>query len=200
MSELIITLSNGSLPVALGLTALGSIVLGMGLPTTAAYVVLAALGAPALVDLGVPLLTAHLFIFYFGCISNVTPPVSLAAYAAAGISGAPPVQTALTAAVLAMAGFAVPFMFVYEPALLLQGGVLEILVAVASGLLGLTGLAAAFMGFLRGPLGLASRGAVAIASVALMTPGLGSDLAGFLALMALAVWSGRTAEATAPAA
>ena len=87
MSELIITLSGGQLLPALVLTALGSIVLGMGLPTTAAYVVLAALGAPALVQLDVSLLQAHLFIFYFGCISNVTPPVSLAAFAAAGISG-----------------------------------------------------------------------------------------------------------------
>ncbi|HSG49754.1 MAG TPA: TRAP transporter fused permease subunit, partial [Longimicrobiales bacterium] len=90
MSELIITLSGGNLLGALVLTAMGSVILGMGLPTTAAYVVLAALGAPALVELGVPLLAAHLFIFYFGAISNVTPPVSLAAFAAAGIAGAPP--------------------------------------------------------------------------------------------------------------
>ena len=90
MSELIVTLSGGYLPLALILTALGSIVLGMGLPTTAAYVVLAALGAPALISLGTPVLAAHLFIFYFGCLSNVTPPVSLAAYAAAGIANAPP--------------------------------------------------------------------------------------------------------------
>jgi len=87
MSELIVTLSGGNLLAALVLTALGSVVLGMGLPTTAAYVVLAALGAPALVELGVPLLAAHLFIFYFGAISNVTPPVSLAAFAASGIAG-----------------------------------------------------------------------------------------------------------------
>ena len=104
MSELIITVSQGNLLVALVLTALGSIVLGMGLPTTAAYVVLAALGAPALVELGVPLLGAHLFIFYFGCISNVTPPVSLAAYAAAGIAESPPLRTAWTAMGLALGG------------------------------------------------------------------------------------------------
>lgn len=115
MSELIITVSQGNLFLALLLTALGSIVLGMGLPTTAAYVVLAALGAPALIELGVPVLAAHLFIFYFGCISNVTPPVSLAAYAASGIAGSPPLQTAWTAMVLALAGFLVPFMFVYGP-------------------------------------------------------------------------------------
>ncbi len=121
MSELIITLSQGNLFLALLLTALGSIVLGMGLPTTAAYVVLAALGAPALIQLGVPVLAAHLFIFYFGCISNVTPPVSLAAYAASGIAGSPPLKTAWTAMVLASAGFLVPFMFVYGPPLLAGG-------------------------------------------------------------------------------
>ena len=132
MSELIITLSGGSLFLALLLTAMGSIVLGMGLPTTAAYVVLAALGAPALIQLGVPVLAAHLFIFYFGCISNVTPPVSLAAYAASGIAGSPPLKTAWTAMVLASAGFLVPFMFVYGPALLLMGSVGEVLLVVAT--------------------------------------------------------------------
>ena len=105
----ILGVAQGSLLSALVLIMISSIVLGMGLPTTAAYVVLAALGAPALVQLGVPLLAAHLFIFYFGCISNVTPPVSLAAFAAAGISGSPPIRTALFAAVLAGAGFIVPF-------------------------------------------------------------------------------------------
>ena len=132
MSELIITLSQGSLFLALLLTAMGSIILGMGLPTTAAYVVLAALGAPALIQLGVPILAAHLFIFYFGCISNVTPPVSLAAYAASGIAGSPPLKTAWTAMVLAFAGFLVPFMFVYGPALLLMGSVVEIGLVVAT--------------------------------------------------------------------
>jgi TRAP transporter 4TM/12TM fusion protein len=194
MSELIITLSQGSLPVALLLTAGGSIVLGMGLPTTAAYVVLAALGAPALVQLGLPLLAAHLFIFYFGCISNVTPPVSLAAYAAAGIAGSPPVKTGVTAAVLAAAGFAVPFMFVYEPALLLQGSPVDTSIAVAGGLLGLTALAAAAMGFLRGPLSGPERGVLLVAAIALLTPGLASRGLGLAVLLTLAWWSGRNSR------
>jgi TRAP-type uncharacterized transport system fused permease subunit len=118
MSELIITVAQGHLPVALLLTALGSIVLGMGLPTTAAYVVLAALGAPALTELGVPLLAAHLFIFYYGCLSNVTPPVALAAYAAAGLAGSSPLRTGATAMGLAIGGFLVPFAFIYDPSLL----------------------------------------------------------------------------------
>lgn len=180
MSELIVTVSGGQLPIALVLTAAGSIVLGMGLPTTAAYVVLAALGAPALVDLGVPLLAAHLFIFYFGCISNVTPPVSLAAYAASGIAGSPPLRTAGYAMTLAAAGFLVPFMFVYGPPLLLDGGAAEILVALATAVAGVIALAGSTMGFARRPLAPLERGLLGGASLALMMPGWPTDLVGFV--------------------
>lgn len=182
MSELIITLSQGNLLGALLLTALGSIVLGMGLPTTAAYVVLAALGAPALVQLGVPLLAAHMFIFYFGCISNVTPPVSLAAFAAAGIAGAPPIRTAFAAAMLAGAGFVVPFMFVYGPELLMVGSPLQIIVATISALIGVTALAAAGVGYARAPLAAWQRVLALGAAFLLVYPGLWSDGAGLLAL------------------
>ena len=178
MSEFIITLSGGHLFVALGLTALGSIVLGMGLPTTAAYVVLAALGAPALTQLGVPLLAAHLFIFYFGCISNVTPPVSLAAYAGAGIAGAPLMRTAFTAMALAGAGFIVPFMFVYDPALLLAASPIAVLVSAATGGLGLTALAAAAVGFGTRPLAGWERLLVAAGAISLLTPFVVGDALG----------------------
>ena len=183
MSELIIQVSGGNLLSALMLTALGSIVLGMGLPTTAAYVVLAALGAPALVQLGVPLLAAHLFIFYFGCISNVTPPVSLAAFAAAGISGAPPLKTAMTAAVLAGAGFVVPFMFVYGPPLLLVGTIPEITLAFVSAMVGVTALAAAGMGFARRPIAWWERAILFVAALALVLPGLATDGAGLVGVV-----------------
>lgn len=183
MSELIVTLAGGQLFPALVLTAMGSIVLGMGLPTTAAYVVLAALGAPALVDLGVPLLAAHLFIFYFGAISNVTPPVSLAAYAAAGIAGAAAMQTAVTAMILALAGFLVPFMFVYGPPLLLQGSIFEIGLALITGTAGVTALAAATMGYARRPLRWWERGVLGVASITLIFPGIVTDTIGFLLLL-----------------
>src|SRR5690606_31831483 len=175
MSELIITLSGGHLPAALALTAFGSLILGMGLPTTAAYVVLAALGAPALVELGVPVLAAHLFIFYFGCISNVTPPVSLAAYAAAGIAGAPPLRTATTAMALASTGFLVPFMFVYGPPLLLVGPWHEVALAAATGLAGVVALSAAVIGYGRRPLAGWERALLGAAAVALIRPGPVTD-------------------------
>ena len=162
MSELIITLSGGQLLPALVLTALGSIVLGMGLPTTAAYVVLAALGAPALVQLDVSLLQAHLFIFYFGCISNVTPPVSLAAFAAAG--------------------FVVPFMFVYGPELLMEGTFLQIGQATVTALIGVTALAAAGVGYARKKLSGWERGLALVAALLLVYPDLVTDGAGLLAV------------------
>lgn len=180
MSELIITLSGGQLFPALLLTALGSVVLGMGLPTTAAYVVLAALGAPALVDLGVPLLSAHLFIFYFGCISNVTPPVSLAAFAAAGIAGSPPIKTALFAAMLAGAGFIVPFMFVYGPELLLDGSPAGILLATVTAVIGVTTLAAGGVGFARTQLLIWERALAVMAAILLVYPGFVTDAAGLI--------------------
>jgi TRAP transporter 4TM/12TM fusion protein len=183
MSELIITLSQGNLFLALLLTAMGSIVLGMGLPTTAAYVVLAALGAPALIQLGVPMLAAHLFIFYFGCISNVTPPVSLAAYAASGVAGSAPLQTAWTAMVLAFAGFLVPFMFVYGPALLLIGSPVEIGMVAVTGVAGVTALAGSTMGYVRRKLSAWERVLLFFAAVALIFPGLLSDGFGLLVLL-----------------
>ena len=182
MSELIITLSQGNLLGALVLTAMGSIVLGMGLPTTAAYVVLAALGAPALVQLGVPLLAAHLFIFYYGCISNVTPPVSLAAFAAAGIAGAPPIRTAVFAAMLAGAGFIVPFMFVYGPELLMIGSPLNIGLATATAIVGVISLAAGGVGFARKRLAGWERLLALAAALLLVYPGLLTDGAGLAAV------------------
>ncbi len=179
MSEFIITLSGGHLPIALVLTAIGSIILGMGIPPAAAYIVLAALGAPALVELGVPLLAAHLFIFYFGCLSNVTPPVALAGYAAAGIAGSPPMRTAFTALTLASAGFIVPFMFVYGSPLLLQGSVPVIVLAVLTGAVGVTALAAATVGYGHHPLAAWERLLLAVAAVALIRPGVLTDAVGF---------------------
>lgn len=185
MSDLIITLSMGKLPIALLLTALAALVLGMGLPTTAAYVVLAALGAPALTDLGVPVLAAHLFVFYFGCMSNVTPPVALAGFAAAGIAGASAMKSSVTAALLASAGFLIPFMFVYGPPLLLEGSVGEIALAVCSGVLGVTALAAAGIGYLRRDLRVWERLLLATAAAVLVHPGLATDLIGLAIVSAL---------------
>lgn len=190
MSEFIITLSGGHLPIALVLTALGSIVLGMGIPPAAAYIVLAALGAPALTELGVPLLAAHLFIFYFGALSNVTPPVALAAYAAAGVAGATPMRTAFTALSLASAGFLVPFMFVYGPALLLADSSLAVVGAAVTAAIGVVALAGALVGYVRNPLELWQRGLLLTAAILLVRPGLLTDAVG-IGIVGLTLLSAR---------
>lgn len=182
MSEFIVTLSGGHLPVALVLTAIGAVILGMGLPTTAAYVVLAALGAPALTEMGVPLLPAHLFIFYFGALSNVTPPVALAAYAAAGIAGGTPVRTAVTALSLAITGFVVPFMFVYGPPLLMDGGLLSVILAFTTAAIGVAALAGAVIGFVRAPLRVWERGLLTTAALCLLASGIRTDVVGIVVL------------------
>ena len=187
MSELIITVAQGQLPIALLLTALGSIVLGMGLPTTAAYVVLAALGAPALTELGVPLLAAHLFIFYYGCLSNVTPPVALAAYTAAGLAGSSPLRTGVTAMGLAIGGFLVPFAFIYDPSLLLSGTVLEITAATLGAIIGVASLAAGIVGYIGRPVPTSGRAMLVAAGIALLAPEWISDGLG-IAIFGAALW------------
>ncbi|MEM8701226.1 MAG: TRAP transporter fused permease subunit, partial [Pseudomonadota bacterium] len=134
--------SNGYLILALLFTMIASIVLGMGLPTTAAYLILATVVAPALVKLGVPMLTAHFFVFYYGCISTITPPVALASYVAGGIAGADVNKVGWTAASYALTSFVLPFTFVFGPGLLMQDGVAGNLVAVVTGFAGVGAVAA----------------------------------------------------------
>ena len=127
LSYLIITISQGHLLIGLLFTMCVSIFIGMGLPTLGAYVVLATLGAPALNQLGAPLIGAHLFIFYFAAISAITPPVCLAAYVGAGIAGADPMKVGLHAMRIGMIKYVIPFMFVFRPGMLMEGSLSSIL-------------------------------------------------------------------------
>ncbi len=155
--------------LALLLVAIACIVMGAGIPTTPTYIILASIAAPALADLGVPQLATHFFVFYYGVLADVTPPVALAAFAGAAIAGAEPMRTGLTAFRLSMAKALVPFMFVYAPSLLLVNfSWSEFLIATGSGLLGVTALAAAFIGFFRTPLGPATRTGLALAGLLLV--------------------------------
>lgn len=119
MTSLIVTLGAGSLMLTLVLTMLASMVLGMGLPSIPAYIITATMAAPALAEFGVPILVAHMFVFYFGIFANITPPVALAAFAGAGIAGGDPMKTGWQSLKLALAGFIVPFMFVYNPTMMM---------------------------------------------------------------------------------
>lgn len=123
----ILTVANGNLFIGLLFTALMCVILGMGLPTLAAYIVLAALGVPALVQLGAPLVAAHLFVFYFAILSAITPPVCLSAYVGAGIAGANPLKVGVTSMTLAPFIYVLPFMFVFWPGLLFNAPILEVI-------------------------------------------------------------------------
>jgi len=147
-----------------------TLIFGMGMPTAAAYLVAAILVGPALQQLGVPALAAHLFIFYFAVLSMVTPPVALAAYAAAGISGASLWSTGLIAFLIALPGFLIPFAFVFDPGLLLQGDLMGIVKSVATGLMAVAAASAATGGYAFGPLGWLLRLAMFACGILLITP------------------------------
>jgi TRAP transporter 4TM/12TM fusion protein len=146
----VIDLSGGSLLLLLGLTAVAAIILGMGMTTTAVYITVAALVAPALIEMGVEPMGAHLFAFYYGVVSTITPPVALAAFAAAGIAGSSPMRTAFTSARVGVAKYVVPFAFVYNPSLLLMGPLWLSLVSFAASLVGLWALSLALEGWYKG--------------------------------------------------
>ena len=180
----IIPLAEQSLFLALVLIMVSSIVLGMGLPSAVCYLLMATLIGPVLGNLGVIPLAAHLFIFYFGMMSMVTPPVALAAYAAASIAGTPIMPTAVAAFRFALVGFTLPYMFIYRPELLMlsadgsTASWLSMLMPVAIATLGVTCFAAAIAGQLRNPLGPPLRLAVFAAAALLLAPGPSLVLAG----------------------
>ena len=169
-SSLIIALSGGNLFVALVLTMLSCLILGMGLPTAAAYILVATLVAPALVDMGVSLLAAHLFVLYSAMLSSITPPVALAAYAAASVAGGNPLRIAVLAVRFGVAAFVVPYFFVYDPAILgIDATPLQILGAFITAILGGICASAAITGYMVGKLSLVARLLLAVAAPLLLT-------------------------------
>jgi len=179
-TSFLISFSGGQLIPALVITMLAGIVLGMGMPTTPAYVMQAALLIPALVKLGILPIAAHMFAFYFSCLSAVTPPVALAVYAAASISRCSLWGAGWQALKFAAAGFIVPFFFVYSPSLLFVGAPLEILRACVTGSIGAVVLAAALEGQLLRPATGLERGIFGAAAILLIDPGLTTDIAGLV--------------------
>ena len=182
LSIFIISLSGGIPLIALMLTMVTAIILGMGLPTTASYLILATVVAPALADMGVPLLTAHMFVFFFGCVSTITPPVALASYVAAGIAQADINQVGWTAFRYGFVCYLLPFAFFFGSGLLGEGSSWEIASSIVTGAIGVFFLAAAIVGYFRSVLGTWGRLLTGISGVALLDQGIASDLLGlFLA-------------------
>ncbi|MFH1080194.1 MAG: TRAP transporter permease [Pseudomonadota bacterium] len=177
-SSLIVDASMGQLYLALPFTMIACLFLGMGVPTTAQYVIISALVAPALVQMGVQPMAAHLFILYFGTRADITPPVALAAYAGAGIARSDPWKTGVAAFQLGIAGFIVPFMFVYAPELLFIGSLWKILTALLTASFGIYCLAAAVQRCFLIKTSWYEAALLLVAALLLIKPGLQTDLIG----------------------
>ena len=187
LSGALIAVSGGNVYVLLVLTMLTSLVLGMGLPTVACYILLVILVAPALIDLGINPLAAHLFVFYFGIISGITPPVAMAAFASAVIAGAGQMRTGFVALRIGLSAFILPYMFVTGPELLLQGKPGEIVLAVITASIGIWALTAAAIGQGFGPLAIWERGLLLAGAVAFISPEAVTDLIALAFLVPVAV-------------
>ncbi|MEM9724888.1 MAG: TRAP transporter fused permease subunit [Pseudomonadota bacterium] len=181
-SNLLLGLAGLSQLLALFFAMCIAILLGMGMPTTAAYAVAASVVAPGLIELGIDPLTAHFFVFYFAVVSAITPPVALASYAAAGISGANPMETSVTSFKIGIVAFVVPFMFFYSSALLMQGAGLEIARVLVTATFGVYLLASAVQGwFMGGAAVWFLRVALGVAGLLMISGGLLTDLLGVAA-------------------
>jgi TRAP transporter 4TM/12TM fusion protein len=183
----IVTLAGGKVIIALFLTMLCCIVLGMGVPTTANYCIMAATCAPILVQMGVPIIAAHFFVFYFGIVADLTPPVALAAYAGAAIAGANPMKTAFTSTKLAIGAFIVPYVFALSPAMLfIDTTVWEVVLICITSLVGMFAVSAALEGFFKRKMLWFERIISAAGGLLLIYPGIVTDSIG-LALVALII-------------
>jgi TRAP-type uncharacterized transport system fused permease subunit len=178
----LVKLGENSLPLLLVAVAIICVILGMGLPTTGVYLLVALLAAPPLVKLGVPPMAAHMFVFFFGCLSMITPPVAMAAYAAAHIAQAPPMKVGFRACQLGWPAFALPFIFAWSPTLLLIGAPLDIAISVAAAVVGVWLASAAIGGYLFRELGPLQRCLFAAAAAMLLLPGHGFQGAHWIAL------------------
>jgi TRAP-type uncharacterized transport system fused permease subunit len=186
VSSNILAFSGNSLFLALLLTGMTSIILGMEVPTTAAYIVAVVVGGPVLIELGVPPLAAHLFVFYLAILSAVTPPVCGAIFIAAGMAEADWVETAKFGLRLSFAAFLLPFFFAHEPSLVLIGSPLVVMLSVTRAAIALVFLSAGFMGYLNSVLGTVSRLALITAGIMILAPGLRMGIGGIL--MGFTTW------------
>ncbi len=188
LASTLLDLSGGMVLPSMFLTMITAIILGMGVPTTANYVITSTIAAPALIQMGVPILAAHMFVFYFGIIADVTPPVALAAYAGSGISGGNALKTGINASKLAIAAFIIPYMFVLNPGLLLIDGVTILLIlALITATVGMVALSSSLIGYLAAPLKNFERVILFAGGLMMVKPGLVTDIAGVTIFTAILV-------------
>ncbi len=195
-SQFLLSVSGGDVNLLLLLTAATSIILGMSMPVTASYVILAVLAAPALKEAGLSEMASHLFIFYFAILSFITPPVCVAVYIASTIAGSKPMETALHAMKLAVVAYIVPFVFVTSDALLMSGSAGEIALAFVSSVIGFTGLAVALQGYLFDRVGFFWRVALAAAGLAALINILALKLLAMAFVLGAVIWLRRARVAS----
>lgn len=185
----IIAVSNNHLMIALFLTMICCIVLGMGVPTTANYCIMAATCAPILIRMGVPALAAHFFVFYFGIVADITPPVALAAYAGSAIAKANPMKTAFNASRLAIAVFIVPYVFCFSPALLMiDTNAGEVIRIVITSFIGIFGVAAGLEGYLKTKMNVLQRVIFVVSGLMLIFPSWITDIVGIVLIAGVIAW------------
>jgi TRAP-type uncharacterized transport system fused permease subunit len=193
-SSAIINLSGGYVIVALFLVFVVISVLGTGIPTTPAYILAVTVGGAALTNMGIDLLAAHLFVFYYAVLADVTPPVAVTAMAGAQIAGANPMITGWHATRIGIGGFLAPFLFAFQPPLLWKGTYVEIAVAFISALVGISALSAAVAGHMFGPLTWPRTIFLVVVSLAAISPSLSVSVASSVILIAYMVWDARAAR------
>ncbi len=189
LASALLDLSGGLLLPTMFFTMITAIVLGMGVPTTANYVITSTIAAPALVQMGVPVLAAHMFVFYFGIIADVTPPVALAAYAGSAISGGNALRTGVNASKLAIAAFLIPYIFVYSPQLLMiNASITSVLSSTVTALIGMVGISGAMIGYLVTKINWLERAGLFVGGLLLVDPDIATDLIGMIVLALLVGW------------
>lgn len=199
MTSAITGIGAGSLFLTLFFTMIASLILGMGLPSIPAYIITATMVAPALAEFGIPVLVAHMFVFYFGIFANITPPVALAAFAGAGISGGNPILTGFQALKLSLAGFIIPYMFVYNPAMLMIDTtniqinatefnlppITSILIIVLTSVVGIIALSAAIEGFFKTNMNIIERMILGLGAIFSITPEILTDILGVIIIVVI---------------
>ena len=185
----IVQLAGNATIIGLVLTMLCCIVLGMGVPTTANYCIMASTCAPILIKMGIPTIAAHFFVFYFGIVADITPPVALAAYAGSAIAKGNPMKTGVTATRLAIAAFIIPFVFAYSPSLLFIDTVwYDVVLIGLTATIGMVGIAAGLSGYLLRDMNLIERLVTIAGGLLLIIPGIWTDLGGVLLIAVILVW------------
>lgn len=203
LTSAITEIGAGSLFFTLFLTMIASIILGMGLPSIPAYIITATMTAPALAEFGIPVLAAHMFVFYFGIFANITPPVALAAFAGAGVSGGNPMRTGFISLRLAIAGFIIPYLFIYNPAMLFIDptglpanatefplpAITEIVMIVITSVVGVIGLGSALEGFFKVNLNILFRLSLGVGSLMMIIPETYTDIVGSVIVILVFIWN-----------